>query len=162
MTPSAESPIWEGSPSQWLNFGVFFLCALFAAACIAAAIALTEPWAAACVAIPAAIVLWRWIKVRTTKLVVTTERITVQTGVLSRHRWDMELYRVKDTTLHEPFLLRLVGLANIQLESSDRTTPTMVLPALHDAEALRQKIRANVERLRALRGVREMDMDVER
>jgi uncharacterized membrane protein YdbT with pleckstrin-like domain len=162
MAPSAETPVWTGSPSQWLNFGAFFLCALLAAAFVTGAILAAIPPVAYGVALPALIALWKWAKVRGTKISVTTERITSQVGVLSRHRWDMELYRVKDTTLHEPFLLRLVGLANIELESSDRTTPTMVLPALHNAEDLRQKIRANVERLRAIRGVREMDMDVER
>jgi membrane protein YdbS with pleckstrin-like domain len=162
MTPSSESPVWNGSPSQWLNFGAFLVCALLAAAFVAGAILAPKPAIAYGVALPALIALWQWGKVRSTKISVTTERITTQVGVLSRHRWDMELYRVKDTTLHEPFLLRLVGLANIQLESSDRTTPTMVLPAIHNAENLRQQIRANVERLRAARGVREMDMDVER
>jgi uncharacterized membrane protein YdbT with pleckstrin-like domain len=162
MPPSSESPVWNGSPSQWLNFGAFFLCALLAAAVVTGAILSSRAAVAYGVALPVAIALWKWLKVRSTKITVTTERITSQVGVLSRHRWDMELYRVKDTTLHEPFLLRLVGLANIQLESSDRTTPTMLLPAIHNAEDLRQKIRANVERLRALRGVREMDMDVER
>ncbi len=162
MPSSSEAPVWNGSPSQWLNFGAFFLCALVAAAFVAGAILLAKPLVAVGVALPAVFAISKWLKVRSNKITVTTERITSQSGVLSRHRWDMELYRVKDTTLHEPFLLRLVGLANIQLESSDRSTPTMLLPAIHDAEDLRQKIRANVERLRTLRGVREMDMDVER
>jgi len=74
----------------------------------------------------------------------------------------MELYRVKDTMLHEPFLLRLVSRANIQIISSDRSSPSITLPALPNAEWLRQQIRTNVERLRLKRGVREMDMDIDR
>lgn len=162
MPPQPEAPVWNGSPSQWLNFGAFSMCAVLAAGIVAGAIIWSKPVVSAGVALPAIIALVKWLGVRSTRINVTTERITTQTGVFSRHRWDMELYRVKDTSLHEPFLLRLVGLANIALESSDRTTPSMVLPAIHNAEDLRQKIRANVERLRALRGVREMDMDVER
>ena len=162
MPSPSETPVWNGSPSQWLNFGAFFLCALVAAAFVTGAILSSKPLVLLGVALPAVFAFSKWMRVRSTKITVTTERITTQLGVLSRHRGDMELYRVKDTTLHEPFLLRLVGLANIQLESSDRSTPTMMLPAIHNAEDLRQKIRANVERLRALRGVREMDMDVER
>jgi uncharacterized membrane protein YdbT with pleckstrin-like domain len=162
MPPQSETPVWNGTPSQWLNFGAFFLCALFAAAIVAIAIISSKPVVYAGLAIPAAIALTKWLKVRSYRITVTTERITTQTGVFSRHRSDMELYRVKDTTLHEPFLLRLVGLANIAIESSDRTTPSSVLPAIHSAEDLRQKIRANVERLRTIKGIREMDMDVER
>ena len=79
--------------------------------------------------------------------------------IAPRGRWDMELCRVKDAMLHEPFLLRLVRRANIQIISSDRSSPGITLPALPNAEWLRQQIRANVERLRLKRGVREMDMD---
>jgi hypothetical protein len=71
----------------------------------------------------------------------------------------MELYRVKDTTLHEPFLLRLVRRANIEVVSSDKSTPDMTIPAVKDAEALRQKIRMNVEQMRIVRRVRELDFE---
>ena len=158
---STEAPVWSGSHSQWLNFGTYALCMIAAAAILAGAVLWSERLIAIGVVLPLVIAFWKWIKVGTTRIEVTTERITTQTGVLSRRREDLELYRVKDTTLQEPLLLRLVGRANIQLRTSDRSSPLMVLPAIRGAESLRQKIRANVERLRAKRGVREMDMDVE-
>jgi len=37
----------------------------------------------------------------------------------------------------------------------------MIIPAIKNAEQLRQQIRTCVEALRVSRGVREMDMDVE-
>jgi uncharacterized membrane protein YdbT with pleckstrin-like domain len=108
---------------------------------------------------PVGYAVFRMLQVRTTTMEVTTERITTTMGILTRHKWDIELYRVKDTTLHEPFLLRLVRRANIRIISSDRSTPAVTLPALPDAEWLRQQIRSNVERLRLKRGVREMDIE---
>jgi hypothetical protein len=54
-----------------------------------------------------------------------------------------------------------VGLANIEIISSDRSSPALTLRALPNAERLRQQIRSNVERLRLKRGVREMDMDID-
>ena len=96
---------------------------------------------------------------RTTRIEVSTERITTSVGIFSRQKWDIELYRVKDTTLHVPFLLRLVRRANIRIVSSDRSSPIVTLSALPDAEWLRQQIRTNVERLRLKRGVREMDIE---
>mgnify|MGYP001477428792 FL=1 len=158
---SPESPVWSGSPSQWLNVVPFVLSVILGAGFIAGAVLWPLPRLAAGAAIPLVVAIWNWLTVRSTKIEVTTERITTQTGIFSRRREDLELYRVKDTTLHEPFLLRLVSLANIRMRTSDRSTPLMVLPAIREAEALRQKIRVNVERLRAKRGVREMDMDVE-
>jgi uncharacterized membrane protein YdbT with pleckstrin-like domain len=162
MPRSDESTIWTGSPSQWLNLGWFTACLIGAAGFIAAAVILSQPILAAVTVIPAILAVSKALTVRTTRIEVTTERITTTVGIFSRHKWDIELYRVKDTTLHEPFLLRLVRRANILIITSDRTSPTVALRALPDAEWLRQQIRANVERLRLKRGVREMDMDFER
>jgi uncharacterized membrane protein YdbT with pleckstrin-like domain len=156
---SEETTIWTGSPSQWLNLGWFGACLIGAAAFIAGAAIASQPILAAGAVIPVAYALSKVLTVRTTRIEVTTERITTTVGIFSRHKWDIELYRVKDTTLHEPFLLRLVGRANILIISSDRSSPTVALRALPNAEWLRQQIRANVERLRLKRGVREMDIE---
>lgn len=158
-TRSEETTIWSGSPSQWLNAGWYIAC-LIGVGVLFTVSALTEqPIVAALAVIPAIGVLVQFLRVRSTRINVTTERITTTVGIFSRRRWDMELYRVKDTMLHEPFLLRFVRRANIQIISSDRSSPSITLPALPDAEWLRQQIRANVERLRLKRGVRELDMD---
>jgi membrane protein YdbS with pleckstrin-like domain len=156
---SDETPVWSGSPSQWLNAGWFALCAFIAAALISAAAITSQPLLAAAAAIPVMFAIGKALKVGTTRIEVSTERITTTMGILSRHKWDIELYRVKDTTLHQPFLLRMVGRANIRIISSDRSTPAITLPALPNAEWLRQQIRSNVERLRLKRGVREMDIE---
>jgi uncharacterized membrane protein YdbT with pleckstrin-like domain len=158
---SDETVIWTGSPSQWLNIGWFAGCLLAAAGFIAAGAIISEPILAGAF-IPLIFAVYKAIKVRTTRIDVSTERITTTVGIFSRHKWDIELYRVKDTTLHEPFLLRLVRRANILIISSDRSSPTVALRALPNAEWLRQQIRTNVERLRLKRGVRELDMDMER
>jgi uncharacterized membrane protein YdbT with pleckstrin-like domain len=159
MPDETETAIWSGCPSQWLNAGTFILAFLVTAAIVTGAILWAEPRIAIAAIVPVSIAFWRWLVVRSTKIDVSTERITTTTGVFSRRRGDMELYRIKDTTLEEPFLLRLVRRANIRLDSSDRTTPSLTIPAISNAEALRQQIRTHVERLRLKRGVREMDMD---
>jgi uncharacterized membrane protein YdbT with pleckstrin-like domain len=156
---SDETTIWTGSPSQWLNLGWFMASVLVAAGFIAAAAITSQPLLAVGAVIPVLFALSKALIVRTTRVEVTTERITTTAGVFSRHKWDIELYRVKDTTLHEPFLLRLVRRANILIVSSDRTSPVVTLRALPNAEWLRQQIRSNVEQLRLKRGVREMDIE---
>jgi uncharacterized membrane protein YdbT with pleckstrin-like domain len=136
----------------------FVVCLSGALAIVAAAVVASQPILAGGAVLPAIYALVKVLKVRTTRIEVTTERVTTTVGIFSRQKWDLELYRVKDTTLHEPFLLRLVGRANIIIVSSDRSSPTVTLPALPDAEWLRQQIRSNVERLRLKRGVRELDI----
>ena len=156
---SDESVIWTGSPSQWLNLGWYALCAIGVFVFFLVAALTAQPIIALGAVIPAVVAFAKALKVRTTRIEVSTERITTTVGVFSRSKWDIELYRVKDTTLQEPFLLRLVRRANIRIVSSDRSTPTVTLPALPNAEWLRQQIRTNVERLRLKRGVREMDVE---
>ena len=158
-TRSDETLVWAGSPSQWLNIGWFIGAIVGVAVFVVMATLTAQPLFALGGIIPVIVALVQALKVRTTRIEVTTERITTTVGVFSRHKWDIELYRVKDTTLHQPFLLRLVRRANIRIISSDRSTPTVTLPALPDAEGLRQQIRTNVERLRLKRGVREMDIE---
>ena len=107
--------------------------------------------------VPISLALSKWLTLRCTHFEVTTERVKVTRGIFSRQREDLELYRVKDTTLEEPFLLRLVGRGSVHISSSDKTTPVTVIPAIAHAEALREQIRGQVERLRIARGVREVD-----
>jgi uncharacterized membrane protein YdbT with pleckstrin-like domain len=158
-TAAEERPVWSGTPSQWTNFLPFLFCTALGIASIVVANNTAEPlwWIGVGLAVIIAFIYW--VRVATTRINVTTERIGTATGVFTRRRRDMELYRVKDTTLHEPFFLRLVGLANIEVNSSDKSTPFLVLPAIRDAEALRQQLRAHVERMRMNRRVREIDFE---
>ncbi|HEX6315296.1 MAG TPA: PH domain-containing protein [Gemmatimonadaceae bacterium] len=159
---SEETAVWSGTPSQWLNIGWYLSSLIGIGVLIVVAVLAAQPLIAALAIVPAIAILVQYLKVRSTRIDVTTERITTTVGIFSRRKWDMELYRVKDTMLHEPFLLRLVRRANIEIISSDRSSPSVTLPALPDAERLRQQIRGHVERLRLKRGVREMDMDFDR
>jgi uncharacterized membrane protein YdbT with pleckstrin-like domain len=159
-TPTGEErPIWSGTPSQWTNFPAFIITLIVVVASIVAAVKMQQPYIAAVAGAAVLLAFIPWLRVRTTQIEVTSERIGTRTGIFTRRRRDMELYRVKDTTLHEPFFLRLVGLANIEVVSSDKTTPFLILPAIRDAESLRQQIRSNVERMRMSRRVRELDFE---
>jgi hypothetical protein len=52
----------------------------------------------------------------------------------------------------------MFGLASLELETSDKTTPKVLIPAIPGAAALRDTIRSCVELRRQQRGVREMDV----
>ena len=137
----SETLIWEGSSSQWSNFPLYFLCAL-------------SFW----LVIPVFIALWRWIATKCFVYRLTTDRVVMTRGVFSKRTDELELYRVKDTTLLEPFWLRLVSLGHIDLTTSDRSTPAVRIRAIPNAGALREELRRNVERLRTLKGIREVDV----
>jgi uncharacterized membrane protein YdbT with pleckstrin-like domain len=158
---AGERTMWVGRPSQWINFGVYFLGTILMAGGAFAAVVRPEATlpAVGFAALVALFLFWKWLVVRTTQLTLTNQRLSVRQGVLSRRRHDLELYRIKDTALDEPLLLRMVSLANIEITSSDRSHPHFVVRAVRDAEPLRQMMRSTVEKLREARGVREVDME---
>lgn len=135
--PASEANLWEGTPSQWTNIVPFVLCVLI---------------------IPIPYAIYRWLAVKCTRYTLTSERLRKSTGILSKHFDDVELYRVKDMTISQPFIQRLVGLGTLALVTSDATTPTVVLPAIADPHRVHDLLRAEVERRRRERGVRELDV----
>jgi membrane protein YdbS with pleckstrin-like domain len=140
--PAGETGLWRGRPSQWVNLPVFCLGIAFC-------------W----LIVPAVWAAWRFLQLRCTGYELTTERLRVTSGVLSRVTEEIELYRVKDTRLHEPLWLRIFGLGDIELVTSDATAPRAVIRAvpIHQARGLRETIRGLVEGLRGRKGVREID-----
>ena len=156
-----EILIWRGNPSHWLNFGAYFFCLVLAAAVVGVyyLVVPPQPLIFLGLAIP---LLWataRWIEVRSQVYEITSERIRVSTGLLSRTTTELELYRIRDYTVTEPLWLRIVGCGNIILQTADRTNPQVKITAVPNVNLLKDKIRANTERMRQLRGVRDLDID---
>jgi uncharacterized membrane protein YdbT with pleckstrin-like domain len=164
MTPAPvteEALVWRGTPSQWTNFGTWIFCVLLATAVVAAYFIVTppQPLIFAGLALPLLWALARWIGTRCHRYEITSERVKITTGLLSRHTSELELYRVRDYVVVEPFWLRLVGCGNIVLQTSDRTTPQITLRAVPRAAHLKDQIRAHTEAMRQRRGVRDLEID---
>ena len=58
----------------------------------------------------------------------------------------------------QPPFIRLFGRGNVELITSDRTTPVLTLSAVTKPDELRESIRRHVDAERRRKGVREMDM----
>jgi uncharacterized membrane protein YdbT with pleckstrin-like domain len=155
-----ETLVWKGSPSQWTNFGTYLFCILVAGV-VASFYFLTTagPIILAVAAIPLLIAAVKWLQTRSRVYEVTTERVRLTTGILSRHSSELELYRVRDYTTVEPFWLRLVGRGHIVLQTADHSTPEFTLRAIPGVASLRDQIRANTEQMRQRRGVRDIELD---
>ncbi len=135
-----EKQLWKGSPSQINNLGLYIFCALTC-------------W----LIVPVIIALWRFLTTQNWQIEITDQRIIVQKGMLSRKTDELELFRVKDIRLEEPFMLRLFGLSNIILVTSDRTDKIEIIPAIKDGKQLREQIRNAVDKRRDVKKVREFD-----
>jgi len=161
-TDSAETPVWRGTPSQWANFGTYFFCLLLAGGVVAAYYLVTpgpQPLILLGLIVPFLWAVGRWIGTRCRRYEVTSERVKLTTGLLSRQTSELELYRVRDYAVVEPFWLRLVGCGDIVLSTADRSTSQFVLHAVPHAAKLKDQIRMHTERMRMRRGVRDLEID---
>jgi uncharacterized membrane protein YdbT with pleckstrin-like domain len=158
---SDETTIWEGSPSQVLNLPAFIFCGLLVGILLGAAVLVKNqfgpivPIALASAAIlPILYALWRFIKTNSRHYTVTTERVRIREGILSKTTNEVELYRVRDYVLVEPLSMRLFGLADIVLATDDQINPSVTFKAIPGAQALKDQIRQHVEVCRDKKRVR--------
>ena len=143
---TTETHVWSGTPSQVVNLGTFIVCGL-----------ITLTIFGAIIAIPYAV--WKYLVTKNWKFEVTSQRIKVHSGVLSKKTEELELYRVKDSRVEQPFFLRLFGLANVIIVSTDSTTPISMIPAIKGAQDLREQIRIFVEERRDQKRVRVTEFE---
>lgn len=135
-----EAVLWEGSPSQWVNLPRFVAYGLLA-------------W----MIVPLFLMLWAWLVIRNTHYELTSERLILRSGVLNKHRDEVELYRIKDYEVIEPWYLRPFSLGHVLLSSSDRTDPVVLLRAIQNPRRVADLFRRGVEELRQRKFVREVD-----
>ena len=86
---------------------------------------------------------------RKTKLYeLTTERLKITEGVFNKVTDTLELYRVKDLETRQPFWERAFGVENVQINTTDVSTPFVLIEAVPKKIGLGDKIRNAVENVR--------------
>jgi membrane protein YdbS with pleckstrin-like domain len=165
----AEETVWRGSVSQWKNFGFFVVQVLIGAAIVFVFIALgrsSSPeirkfsaFILILVAVPIFIAAKRYLQTKCTVYEVTNERLKTTEGILNKVTDTLEFYRIKDIERQQPFLYRLCGIENVQLNTSDTSSPLVIIEAVPQHAGLADVIRNQVETIRQQKGVREIDVE---
>jgi len=165
----AEEPVWRGSISQWKNSGLFVLQLLVAIVIVVIFVLLRQssspgiqkfsPYILLLLTLPIFIATRRYLQTKCTIYEVTTERLKTSEGVLSKTTNTLEFYRVKDIERQQPFLYRLCGIENVQLNTSDASSPLVIIEAVSQSIGLADLIRNQVEKVRQQKGVREIDVE---
>jgi len=88
------------------------------------------------------------IKLAYTKFEITTERVIQQSGIFSRRTDEVELYRVNDIVLKEPFIQRIFGVSTLLLATNDTTDPVIEVLGIKNGTELRKTIRETIEQRR--------------
>jgi membrane protein YdbS with pleckstrin-like domain len=138
----AEEMIWRGTSSQLKNLGLFILCILFC-------------W----LIVPIFIGLTRYLQTKNRVFELTKERLKITEGIFSKVTETLELYRVKDLEVRQPFIYRMLGVENIVINTSDLSSPILLLEAIPKVVGLPDKLRDQVEIIRVQKKVREIDFE---
>jgi uncharacterized membrane protein YdbT with pleckstrin-like domain len=142
---SEEKLICEISPSQILNLKSFFISFLAIAAIITAAILTNIPEFYYLTVIPVFYAFWKWLEIRSMKLKITDQRMILREGILSKKTNETELYRVRDSTIEEPFFYRMFGCGNIIIYTTDEAEATVKLTAYKKPHWIKDQVRNNSE-----------------
>ena len=157
---AAEEELWSGHPSQLLNFKAYFFWTIIVLGTLSAVAVRLDLWPVPVIAAIIALIHITVLnlRLRSIRYVVTTQRVRIISGLLSKNIQEIELFRVKDTQVRQRIFQRLFGLGTIQVISGDASHPVLVLDGVPHAVELREKIRQEVMVLRQRYGVREMDV----
>ena len=128
--------LWKDTPSQLSNFWtyVFFFWTII---------------------VPILV----YLKTRFTNYELDAERLRVKKGILSQNIEETELYRIKDYSIFKPFFLRIFGLGNLILTTSDKNNKHVTILAVKEVEKLKDLIRDQVEERRRATGTKEVDFE---
>src|SRR2546428_12402893 len=149
----AEETVWRGSVSQRKNLGFFVFQLLLASAIVilfamvrrqAAEVSNFAPYILILLAVPIFISGKRYLQTKCKVYELTNERLKSSAGVFSKVTDTLELYRVKDIETRQPFVYRLSGIENAQLNTSDTSSPFVLIEAIPHHVGLADKVRNQV------------------
>ncbi|NLW82435.1 MAG: PH domain-containing protein [Desulfovibrionales bacterium] len=95
-----------------------------------------------------------WYKVVSLKYRLTTQRLFVQKGLIAKHLEELELFRVKDVTVKQGILQRLLGFGTIIVLSTDDSNPQVLLIGINKPVDVKETIRNSFRAARKREGVK--------
>jgi membrane protein YdbS with pleckstrin-like domain len=97
-------------------------------------------WVAVVITLGLAFVVY-WLRSISTTYQITTQRVRIERGILSKVKENIELFRVDHFDLHKPLGMRLAGQCLLHLRSSDTSFPTVTILGIPNLESLADTLR---------------------
>lgn len=136
-----EKTVHQCCPSQIVNLKHFIFSGLLIAAIVALSIVLGIPLILALLIVPIVYAWWKWKVVKATKFTLTDQRIIFSKGIFDKITNETELYRVRDTSIEEPFFYRMFGVGNIVVYSTDEAEGKIQFHAFSKPHWVKDQIR---------------------
>ena len=115
-----ETMIFEGHPSWRSILGFYFwgLLAVAAAVAIGVLAASTGAGVAAGAAVLVIVLIWGWLRRWATRYAITTRRLHIRRGILSRNIEETRLDRVQDVKIHQGIGARILRIGTVDFDTS--------------------------------------------
>lgn len=159
VPPSKEETLWRGTPS-WATLGgklALMLAVLVIVPVVAHFFAnqtndlqaqsnvIRIGWLVTLVvliyeAVTLVIALFR---IHSTVYTITNQRVMIESGILSKSLSEIDLRYIDDSNFYQSVMARFLGIGNVTIISSDKSTPMYVLRNIQDPRAVREMIRAH-------------------
>jgi membrane protein YdbS with pleckstrin-like domain len=101
--------------------------------------------------------LYVWLKIRALRYKITTRLIEREMGILVKRVDSLDLSRVKDVELVQSLPQRMLRIGTLEVYSSDRTDPLLILDAIPHPRPVYEKLRDAVIQISQRRGVIPLD-----
>lgn len=134
--------LFRGKPSQTIHLPRAALTLLLLIMGMAAALTWVLPWwLPPLPGFIASLALgWRVLHTACTTVVIDEERLTLLEGVLTKTTSSVELFRMLDVTLVQPWWHRCFGIGRLIIHTADASHPRLVLDGLITPEWLRDTL----------------------
>jgi uncharacterized membrane protein YdbT with pleckstrin-like domain len=140
-----EKLICEVTPSQIVNLKSYIFSLIALIAIVALWYFTRFDYLLLAIALPLIYVFWKWLAVKVTLLKITSQRIIVTEGILNKKTNETELYRVRDSSIEEPFVYRMFGLGNLIIYTTDEADGVLHFKAYKKPHWLKDQVRNNAE-----------------
>lgn len=144
----SEVTVHQTTPSQIVNLKAYLFTLLAAVGIVVLAIVTNTSLLYAFLLLPLGYALWKWMEINSVKLTLTDQRLIVSSGIFTRRTNETELYRVRDTSIEEPFFYRMFGVGNVIIYSTDEAEGTLHFNAYRKPHWIKDQIRNYAEACR--------------
>lgn len=120
-----ETLLAEGKISKWSLFHIYCAAVIFGVSII-------------CLPISAMLLLYAWLKIRSTEMGITNKRVIRKSGVIMRNTDEIRLSKVESVSVKQGFLGRIFGYGDVIISGSGGNDA--VMKGVRDPLAFRRAV----------------------
>ncbi|MCI5049296.1 MAG: PH domain-containing protein [Rickettsiales bacterium] len=93
--------------------------------------------------IPISIIIFGvvWVVLKVNRYTITNERLMLTSGIIARKVEEIELFRIKDVSVSQGIVGRMLNVGDVKVESVDESSPIMKISGIDDPVAVKEQLR---------------------